>query len=164
MMVRRVLVLGGGTAGLLAALTLKRKLPHLIVRVVRSADIGIIGVGEGTTLPFRRHLFDYLGLAKAAFYAEAEPTWKLGLRFLWGPVPVFYYAFAAEHAARWPGLQRNNGFYVNAETAFTGPTSALMHHGKAFPRRLDGWPQIHDDHAFHIENARLAAYLEARCR
>ena len=23
---------------------------------------------------------------------------------------------------------------------------------------------MHDDHAFHIENARLVAYLEARCR
>ena len=34
----------------MTALTLKRKLPNLAVRVIRSPDIGIIGVGEGTTV------------------------------------------------------------------------------------------------------------------
>ena len=48
-MTQRVLVLGGGSAGFLAALTLKIRLPQLQVTVLRSKDIGIIGVGEGTT-------------------------------------------------------------------------------------------------------------------
>ena len=47
--IQSVVVLGGGTAGLLAALTLRRQLPHLSIRVIHSADIGVIGVGEGTT-------------------------------------------------------------------------------------------------------------------
>jgi len=34
----------------MAALTLKRRLPRLDVSVVRSPDLSIIGVGEGTTL------------------------------------------------------------------------------------------------------------------
>jgi len=42
--ITRVLVLGGGTAGLLAALTLKRKLPQLEVEVVRSVLMGVVGV------------------------------------------------------------------------------------------------------------------------
>ena len=36
MKIGSILVLGGGSAGLMAALTLKRKLPHLQVRVLRS--------------------------------------------------------------------------------------------------------------------------------
>ena len=44
-MVRNVIVLGGGTAGLTVALTLKIRLPELTVRVIRSPDIGVIGVG-----------------------------------------------------------------------------------------------------------------------
>lgn len=80
--IKTIVVLGGGSAGLIAALTLKRRLPQIAVRVVRSPEIGIIGVGEGTTANFRKHFFDYLGLHPRQLYAEAEPTWKLGLRFL----------------------------------------------------------------------------------
>jgi glycine/D-amino acid oxidase-like deaminating enzyme len=53
--VRRVLVLGGGSAGLLAALTLKILHPSLDVQMVRSSEIGVIGVGEGTTAVLPAH-------------------------------------------------------------------------------------------------------------
>jgi len=164
MTVHRVVVLGGGSAGLLAALALKRKLPQLSVRVVRSPDLGIIGVGEGTTLPFPKFLFQYLGLSKQAFYAETGATWKLGLRFLWGVRPVFYFPFADEPVRRLDGLPRPPGFYAGDELAILGPVSALMHAGKAFPRRLDTWPQFQTDYALHIENARLVAWLEKSVR
>ena len=59
-MITRILVLGGGSAGFLAALTLKYGNPQLRVLVLRSKDIGIIGVGEGTTLPVVSHLHEYL--------------------------------------------------------------------------------------------------------
>ena len=85
-LIRSVAVLGGGSAGFMAAITLKRKLPELSVRVIRSPDIGVIGVGEGTTLSFPKHFFEYLRLKPQQFYAEAEPTWKLGIKFLWGPL------------------------------------------------------------------------------
>ena len=45
--IKTVAILGGGSAGFMAALTLKRKLPDLQVTVIRSPDIGVIGVGEG---------------------------------------------------------------------------------------------------------------------
>jgi tryptophan 7-halogenase len=93
MVVRSVLVLGAGSAGLMAAIILKRKLPQLQVTVVRSPESGVIGVGEGTTLAFPRHFFEYLKLKPQQFYEQAEPAWKLGIRFLWGPAQ-FYYTFA----------------------------------------------------------------------
>lgn len=44
--VASILVPGGGSADLLAALTLRRRFPAL---GVRSTDLGTTGVGEGTT-------------------------------------------------------------------------------------------------------------------
>ena len=77
--IKRVLVLGGGSAGLLTALTLRRLLPELEVTVLYSEQHGIIGVGEGTTVFFGRHLFHNLQLDPHQFFAEAKPTWKLDL-------------------------------------------------------------------------------------
>ena len=162
--VRSVIVLGGGSAGFMAAITLKRKLPELKVRVIRSPDIGVIGVGEGTTLSFPKHFFEYLRLKPQQFYVEAEPTWKLGIKFLWGPRREFYYTFSYEFQHRYPELSRNNGFFFNDENPFAGRVSAFMAHDKVFPRRPDGTPEFHNSHAFHIENTKLVAWLEKVAR
>lgn len=162
-MIQKIVVLGGGSAGLIAALTIKRKQPQLSVRVVRSPEIGIIGVGEGTTAAFPRHFFEFLKLSPKVFYEMAEPTWKLGIKFIWGPRGAFHYTFAQEYAARHPQLTRNNGFYMDGEFPWAGRLSAFMEADKAFPRRQDGAPQIHNQHAFHIENIKLVAALEHWC-
>ena len=164
MKISRIVVLGAGSAGLMTALTLKRKLPNLAVRVIRSPEIGIIGVGEGTTVAFPRHFFEYLKMNPRDFYAESEPTWKMGLRFLWGRRKEFYYTFSFEFEKRLPELSRNNGFYYSEECPWLGHASAFMAHNKVFPRRPDGLPQFHNNHAFHIENKKLVAWLEHRCR
>ncbi len=163
MKVSSIIVVGAGSAGLMAAVTLKTKLPHLSVRVVRSPEIGIIGVGEGTTAVFPRHFFEYLKLKPQSFYAEAEPTWKLGIKFLWGPRSHFFYSFAFEFEKRLPELTRNNGFYYSDEFPWLGNASAHMAHDKAFPRQPNGLPLFHKNHAFHIENQKLAGWLERRC-
>lgn len=163
MKVASILVLGGGSAGLMAALTLKRKLPHLAVRVLRSPDIGIIGVGEGTTAVFPRHFFEYLKLKPNEFYAQAEPTWKLGIKFLWGPRPYFFYSFAFEFQKRLPELSRNNGFYYRDDQPWLGHASAYMAQDRAFPRQPNGLPRFHNNHAFHIENIKLVGWLEKQC-
>jgi tryptophan halogenase len=164
MKVSSIIVLGAGSAGLIAALTLKKKLPLLDVRVIRSPDIGIIGVGEGTTVVFPRHFFEYLKMKPKGFYAEADPTWKMGIRFLWGARKEFFYTFSFEFEKRLPELRRNNGFYYDEQYPWLGHASAFMAHGKVFPRRADGLPQFHNNHAFHIENKKLVSWLENRCR
>jgi tryptophan halogenase len=162
-MVRRIIVLGGGTAGFTAALTLKRLLPVLDVRVVRSPDIGIIGVGEGTNITFAQHFIDRLQLPVPRLISLIEPTLKLGLRLHWGPKPDFFYAFAVEHAARLPSLKRAHAAYLEDGQRWTGPVSALMAHGKAFHRGPDRRPRPHRNYAFHVENHQLATGLETLC-
>src|SRR5690242_6246660 len=93
-LVKSVIVLGGGTAGFLAAIALRTKLGHLRVRVIRSKDIGVIGVGEGTTVAVTGHLHGYLGLDLSTFYREVKPIWKLGIKYLWGPRKSFNFTFA----------------------------------------------------------------------
>lgn len=163
MKIASILIMGGGSAGLMAALTLKRKLPHLAVRVLRSPEIGIIGVGEGTTATFPRHFFEYLKLKPQEFYSQVQPTWKLGIKFIWGPRPHFFYSFAFEFQRRLPELTRNNGFYYQDDIPWLGHASAYMAQDRAFPRQPNGLPRFHNNHAFHIENIKLVQWLENQC-
>lgn len=45
-----------------------------------------------------------------------------------------------------------------------GHASAYMEHGKAFPRQASGLPAFHNNHAFHFENKKIAAWLEHQSR
>ncbi|WP_035609719.1 FAD-dependent oxidoreductase [Haloferula sp. BvORR071] len=163
-MIENVIVLGAGSAGLIAALSLKRKIPQLRVRVVRSPDIGVIGVGEGTTPNFPRHIFDYLGIPRKRFYELAEPTWKLGIRFLWGERGRFDYTFAPQLDSHWSDLPRPNGYYCDDDFANVDITSALMREGKVFQRQANGAPDVQPWHAFHVENKLFVDMLETIAR
>ena len=163
-MIQNVLVLGAGSAGLLAALSFKRKLPQLTVRLIRSPDIGVIGVGEGTTPNFPKHLFRYLGLNRQEFYARAQPTWKLGIRFLWGPRGRFDYGFGQALDAQWNDLPRTNGYYCEEEFRNCDLPTALMAQDKVFARQPNGAPDVQGWHAFHIENKKLVEVLELQVR
>jgi tryptophan halogenase len=163
-MINRILVLGGGSAGFLAAVTVKHRLPHLRVLVLRSKDIGIIGVGEGTTLPVVSHLHGYLRIDPAEFYRIAQPTWKMGVRFLnWGPRPYFDYALGRQFDCRFPGLSKGPAYYVGDLLDF-GLLSLLMTHDRVYPRRADGLPHITRDPAYHIENEHFVTFLEQYAR
>jgi tryptophan halogenase len=163
-MISTVVVLGGGSAGLLTALTLKRRLPHLVLRVVRNSDIGLGGTGEGTTVMFPKHLFEYLRIKPQTFYQEVEPTWKMGTNFLWGARQRFSYTLSFECEKRLPQLSRPNGYYYRDDYPWLGLSSAFMAHGKVFQRQPSGLPQFHNNHGFHIETKKLVMWLENRCR
>lgn len=157
--IKSVLVLGGGSAGLLTALTLKRQLPGLDVEVIHSEKIGVIGVGEGTTAVFPEHLFKTLGIPPQRFYEEAEPTWKIGVRFLWGKRGEFFYDFGFQYDERFPGMERPTGFYAEDDCRYLNDNCALMQHDKAFLSGPLNKPVIQSGYAFHIENAKLVKCL-----
>ncbi|WP_226781513.1 tryptophan halogenase family protein [Oceaniglobus trochenteri] len=79
----RIVIVGGGTAGWLAALMLadqaRRAGQAGEITVVESSRIGTIGVGEGTTAVFRQML-QHLGIDEMAFLRETGATVKYGIR------------------------------------------------------------------------------------
>lgn len=80
---RHIVIVGGGTAGWLAAMMLSdvaaRKASGTKVTVIESSKIGVIGVGEGSTAVFRQML-RHFRLDEAEFLRETGATIKYGIR------------------------------------------------------------------------------------
>jgi len=79
--IRKIVVIGGGTAGWMSAALLKRVLGDRVdIELVESEAIGIVGVGEATIPPIQ-HVNSVLGLDEAEFLRETKSTIKLAIRF-----------------------------------------------------------------------------------
>lgn len=160
--VDRIIVLGGGSAGFIAAIALKARIPALSIRVIRSKEIGVIGVGEGSTPPMTRFLHDFIGVGQKKFFDIARPTWKLGLKFIWGARPSFHYPFGHHLEAVPQGLSRPAGFYcADADMSDETVVSSIMDQNRAIPRSPSG-EMLFDKSvlAYHFENERLVNFLE----
>jgi tryptophan 7-halogenase len=159
-LIHSILVVGGGSAGLLTALILKKTIPQLKITIIRSREIGVIGVGESTTPAMPRVLHGYLELDPGEFHRRVLPSLKLGIRFLWGPRAFFDYAFNRELDCKFRELRRPNGYYCDDDIAYVGRLSSFMSHDKAFARQPNGLPLVLMNYGYHIENRRFVAYLE----
>jgi tryptophan halogenase len=84
--VRKIVIVGGGTAGWLSAAYLARMLSTgqdggIQITLVESPDIGVIGVGEGT-FPSIRKTLHRIGVDEAELVRECGATFKQGIKFV----------------------------------------------------------------------------------
>jgi tryptophan halogenase len=75
-----IVVVGGGTAGWISALFMRRKYPDAKVTLVHDNNTPIIGVGEGTTLPFM-DLMSFIDIGVEDLIKNCEATIKHGIKF-----------------------------------------------------------------------------------
>jgi tryptophan 7-halogenase len=154
---RRFVIVGGGTAGYFAALALKREFPDEVVTLIESTKIPIVGVGEATTTLMPAFLHRQLGIDIGELYREVKPTWKLGIKFDWGPpgeVP-FNYPFGScdpVEAVAQDGALADQSLVSMLMTADRAP---IVTGEDGQPRSL----LTNTPFAYHLENRSFVAFL-----
>ncbi|RZJ00875.1 MAG: tryptophan 7-halogenase [Brevundimonas sp.] len=165
---RKILIVGGGTAGWMTAALLSKLFKGLYeITLIESEAIGIIGVGEAT-IPAIKKYNELLGLDENEFMRKTQGSFKLGIQF----VDWFDHGTSYIHGfgviGRELGWLRCHQYWLQANArgkasdlaAFSINTVAALDNKfmRADPKMVES-PLGHIAHAFHFDAALYAKYL-----
>lgn len=171
--VKRVVILGGGsagwlTAGLLAAEHSAHHSRGLQITLVESPSISPIGVGEGTW-PSMRVTLKKIGVSETDFFKECEASFKQGAKFArwvtgeqddyyYHPLVLPYGAQEIDLVLPWQSLRSDQAF--GDAVCFQG---ALCDHGRA-PKQITT-PEFASvaNYAYHLNTNKLGEFLRKHC-
>lgn len=165
--VSKVLVVGGGTAGWMAAAVLARAFGQALeIELVESDAIGIVGVGEAT-IPQIRLINQFLGIDENAFVSATQGSFKLGIQFNGWHHPEGAYLHAFGDIGRGLGLvpfhqiwRRGRAEGLSADFwDYSLNTRAAMANGFARLDRQQTEPLDAINYAFHFDASLYARYL-----
>lgn len=165
--VRSVLIVGGGTAGWMAACWLRQAFATgLDIELVESDEIGTVGVGEATIPPLKR-FNKALGFNEADFVRSTKATFKLGIDFVnWGRLghqyfhPFGSYGFDFDTVPieqYWIKLWLEGKAPKLDDLCVANRAAAAGRF--AMPNRRNPNRRMRWDYAFHFDAGLYAAYL-----
>ncbi|WP_049723690.1 tryptophan halogenase family protein [Gilvimarinus polysaccharolyticus] len=168
MKIKKVAIVGGGTAGWLAANHLGLELSAregFSVTVVESKDVPTIGVGEGTVAVIRKSL-EKLGVSEAELLLRCDATFKMGIKFVNWMAPkkdnFYYHPFDAPYPLGvdatdyWLSNKPTGSFYEFSELAKT----YLAAEGNLCPKLRNSPPyQGVVNYAYHFDAKKFSELL-----
>ncbi|MEO9969886.1 MAG: tryptophan halogenase family protein [Hyphomonadaceae bacterium] len=166
--VRKIVIVGGGTAGWMAAAALSKLSggADLSIKLVESEQIGTVGVGEAT-IPQLAKFNQMLGINEDEFVKATQATFKLGIEFAdWGQIGERYFHPFGVHGVDLEGIEFHHywakmkalgddrpiqDYSLNSRAAYAGKfLRPLPEHG-SFMNRIA--------YAFHFDAVKYAMFL-----
>jgi tryptophan halogenase len=154
-------IIGSGTAGLVGAMMLRSAFPLMDITVISSSQIGIIGVGEGSTEHWRMFM-DACNIPLGELLNETKATHKNGIRFEnWtNHTPDYFHSVSdASTIGYYNFYGLYNGLIENNKTLTENISSRAMIENKV---RANG---PHESvNQFHFDTVLLNNYLTRLCQ
>lgn len=166
----KITILGGGTAGWLAACFISKAHPRHDVTVIESTKIGIIGVGESTTGFFTEALLNELSsgfdINHDEFILETGATLKFGIQHKgWTPDINSHYFGVLEGSLTVNGapdaMFAHNFLKSHNDTLSTTHTGYLLLNNKSNMGPDHKFKKY--GHAMHIDASLTGKYLAKKC-
>jgi tryptophan halogenase len=171
--IKRIIIVGGGSAGWMSAAMLSTEFPNMEIALVESPDVPIIGVGE-STLGTINQLLSLLGLKDSDWMEYCNATYKLAIKFtdFYEKGEEFYYPFGLKDTQNTQtGVQ---DWYVKKTFQPDTPTSdfyesfysimPFVYQSKLFDNK-DGQLPGFDfklDSAYHMDAALFGEFLKEK--
>ena len=111
--VKKIVIVGGGTAGWMAAASLSRFAvgKSLDIRLIESTSIGTVGVGEAT-IPSIVSFNNSIGLDELEFIRATRASFKLGIQFEdWHKQGEHFFHPFADYGINFNGIEFQHYFY-----------------------------------------------------
>ncbi|MBX3564059.1 MAG: tryptophan 7-halogenase [Sphingomonas sp.] len=166
--IRSIVIVGGGTAGWMAAATLSRILTteYASITLIESDAIGTIGVGEAT-IPQMATFNRMLGLDEDQFMRETQGTFKLGIKFIdWARKGHIYYHPFGKYGLDMKGVSFH-AYFMRLHQMGEAPDidqwslQAMASRDNRFMRPIDAGnsPLSEIPYAFHFDAGLYAKFL-----
>ncbi len=168
--VQSILIVGGGAAGwLTAGILAARYGKTLEISLIESADVPIIGVGEGSWPSLRNTLRD-MGISEAQFFRECDASFKQGVKFINWQSDIsssfFYHPFSLpigfleRNIAAWWIATEQPGIF--ADDVCTQPYLCEKNLGP----RTEDTPDYksHVNYGYHLDAGKFVNFLSRHCK
>ncbi|MBU2884665.1 tryptophan 7-halogenase [Gilvimarinus agarilyticus] len=169
---KKIAIVGGGTAGWLAANHMGLELgtrEGVSITVIESPDIPTIGVGEGTVAVIRNSL-EKLGISEAQLLLRCQTTLKMGIKFVDWLAPksertdnFFYHPFDPPYPA---GVDATDYWLDKGKTGFSQLTKSYRLAEKNLSPKLRGAKPYRGEvgYAYHFDARKFAELLAENAR
>ena len=169
-LIQHIVIVGGGTAGWMAASYLTKALQGRVkITLMEAESIPRIGVGEATIPNLQKVFFDFLGVPEREWMKHVNGSFKTGIKFVnWATTPEpgkprhFYHLFGAMPNCDGVPLshywvKKHSAGYDKPMAYACYPQTSSIDEGRS-PCLLDGTPMM--SYAWHFDAHRVADYLK----
>ncbi len=169
--IRNVVIVGGGTAGWMAAAALAKVMgtQRYAISLIESDEIGTVGVGEAT-IPTIQVFNQILGIDENAFMKAVNGTFKLGIEFVnWSEPGSRYFHPFGVYGIDMSGINFTH-FWLRALKAGGSPDFGL-YNPQTLAARQNRFARVQEidpnipavNYAFHFDASLYGRFLRSYC-